>query len=159
MSSILEHCARCLLPVRTFPAGEVIIPEGKRLGSLFFLKEGTVEILKQDVELTTVSCPGAVFGEISVLMKTPHMATVRTVAESSFYVADDAAVLLGDHPEFYEHIACLLANRLTSVSSYLVDLKRQFSSHEDHLGMVDEVLESLLHHQSRTGSGTPPAAA
>lgn len=148
MPSILDHCAKQQIPIRSFPPGTIILPEGERLGALFFLREGTVEILKQDVELTQVSSPGAVFGEISVLMKTPHMATVRTLTESSFYVADDAQALLAAHPEFYEHIARLLAIRLTSVSSYLVDLKRQFASRDDHLGMVDEVLESLLHHQT-----------
>lgn len=147
MSSILDLCAQHQLPIRSFAPGTLILPEGQRLGSLFFLREGSVEILKQDVELTQVSSPGAVFGEISVLMKTPHMATVRTLTDSSFYVADDAQALLAAHPEFYEHIACLLAIRLTSVSAYLVDLKRQFATRDDHLGMVDEVLESLLHHQ------------
>jgi CRP/FNR family transcriptional regulator, cyclic AMP receptor protein len=30
-----------------------------------------------------------------------------------------------------------------------VDLKRQYQDREDHLGMVDEVLESLTHEQGR----------
>ena len=33
------------------------------------------------------------------------------------------------------------------MNSYLVDLKRQFADHGDHLSMVDEVLETLVHHQ------------
>ncbi len=153
MKPILDCCADYQLPLRSFPSGTVIIPEGMRQGSLYVLKQGSVEILKQEVELTCVSSPGAVFGEISVLMKTPHTATVRTLEESSFFVADDAEALLEARPELYRHIASLLASRLTSVSSYLVDLKRQYASREDHLGMVDEVLESLLHHQSRLGPG------
>jgi hypothetical protein len=34
------------------------------------------------------------------------------------------------------------------VTTYLADLQHQFSEREDHLGMVDEVLDSLLHHQN-----------
>jgi hypothetical protein len=50
-------------------------------------------------------------------------------------------------PELAFHIAKLLGQRLRLVTTYLVDLKKQFEQHEDHLGMVDEVLESLVHHQ------------
>ena len=35
------------------------------------------------------------------------------------------------------------------MTTYLVDLKRQFESSGDHLAMVDAVLESLVHHQER----------
>ena len=37
--------------------------------------------------------------------------------------------------------------RLNAMTSYLADLKAQFHDRSDHLGMVDEVLESLMHHQ------------
>jgi hypothetical protein len=33
------------------------------------------------------------------------------------------------------------------MTSYLADLKAQFHDRSDHLGMVDEVLASLMHHQ------------
>ena len=46
------------------------------------------------------------------------------------------------------HVCELLARRLDSLNNYLVDVKRQFEGH-DHIGMVDEVLESLLHRQPR----------
>ena len=52
-------------------------------------------------------------------------------------------------------IARLLARRLQNVTSYLVDLKRQYRDREDHLGMVDEVLDSLAHEQ---GTGFIPAS-
>ena len=62
---------------------------------------------------------------------------------------------LGRHPELALPIARLLARRLQNVTSYLVDLKRQFGDRTDHLGMVEEVLESLAHEQ---GSGFIPAS-
>jgi hypothetical protein len=45
-------------------------------------------------------------------------------------------------------VAELLAQRLNSVTGYLADLKRQYEDHDDHLGMVDEVLETLTHQQA-----------
>ena len=60
---------------------------------------------------------------------------------------------LKEHPDVHLHLSTLLAKRLNSVTSYLVDLKSQFEDHDDHLGMVDEVLESLLHHQPEGGEG------
>lgn len=151
VKSLLEICAECGLPVREVPSGCPILEEGKASGALFILREGAVEIRKQDVELNRVSAPGAIFGEVSLFIHSTPMATVATLRDSSFYVAEDGAGFLEAHPEVNYHIALLLANRLTAVTSYLVDLKHQFASHEDHLGMVDEVLESLLHHQARKG--------
>ena len=34
-----------------------------------------------------------------------------------------------------------------SVTSYLVDVKKQFEDQQSHLGIVDEVLETLVHAQ------------
>jgi hypothetical protein len=42
----------------------------------------------------------------------------------------------------------LLARRLDALNKYLVDVKQQFEGH-DHIGMVDEVLDTLLHRQPR----------
>lgn len=150
--SIIELCREIGLPLHHFPAGELIIEEGVRKGSLFILNEGSVEISKSGVELTDVSASGAVFGEVSQLMNTTPMATVKTLRESSFFVAENAGVLLESHPVIYYHIACLLAARLTSVISYLVDIKKQYGGDDGHLGMMDEVLESLLHLQTGQGS-------
>jgi len=54
-------------------------------------------------------------------------------------------------PAISVHVARLLARRLNAVTTYLVDLKRQYEDRDDHLGMVDEVLESLLQLQTKRG--------
>jgi CRP-like cAMP-binding protein len=145
MSSILDYCRD--QPVKTFGAGEVLLHEGRRAGILYVLAEGRVEIVKRDVQINTVGEPGAIFGEISVLLNVPHMATVRTLTPSRFFVIEKARRFLEIHPDLAFHIAKLLGQRLRLVTTYLVDLKRQFEQEEGHLGMVDEVLESLVHHQ------------
>jgi hypothetical protein len=56
----------------------------------------------------------------------------------------------------------VLANRLNAATTYLVDLKRQFAGYGDHLEMVGEVLETLIHQQERDfqpGSARDPRRA
>ena len=69
MRAILPLCAA--MPERAVPAGQTILQEGQRSGALYVLIEGSVEVLKGDVQVNTVSDPGAVFGEMSVLLDTP----------------------------------------------------------------------------------------
>jgi CRP/FNR family cyclic AMP-dependent transcriptional regulator len=56
----------------------------------------------------------------------------------------DGLKFLQDNPAANVELSRLLAKRLDGVTNYLVDLKQQFSDQDNHLGMVDEVLESLL---------------
>lgn len=157
MSNVLDYCHD--LPLREFAAGDVVLDEGATTGVLYVLVRGKVEIVKGDVQITTVSEPGAVFGEISVLLRQPHMAVVRALERSAFHVAEDPAAFLHSHPEISLAVARLLARRLHLVTTYLVDLKRQFEGSGDHLSMVDEVLEGLVHHQepeSEPGSDRYP---
>jgi len=134
------------LPTQSVPAGEVLLPEGARTGLLFILVDGHVEILKGDVQIEVVTEPGALFGEISALLDTPHMATVKTITPARVVRIDDATKFLRHNPDLALEVARLLAQRLTNVVGYLADLKRQFEGHS-HLGMVDEVLETLVNQQ------------
>ena len=143
MKSTIEICAG--LPEVQVPEGEEILVENGHSGRLYILKEGAVEILKQAIQVNVVTSAGSIFGEVSVLLGRPHMATVRAMEASTFFVIENGESFLRGHPDLNLHIARLLAQRLNSVTNYLVDLKEQFNSREDHLGMVDEVLESILH--------------
>jgi CRP-like cAMP-binding protein len=145
MTTVLGICAP--LPRRRFAAGETVLAEGGTDRVIYVLAEGAVEILKGDVQITTVTEPGSIFGEVSVLLDMPHMATVKTTAPSVFHVAGDPEAFLRSHPEIALAVAALLARRLHSVTTYLVDLKRQFEDQAGHLGLVDEVLEALVHDQ------------
>ena len=46
------------------------------------------------------------------------------------------------------HVSEVLARRLDALNKYLVDVKQQFEG-DDHLSMVDEVLEVLMNRQRR----------
>lgn len=142
------HVCQGQLPERTFAAGETLLAEGTRAGVLYILAEGAIEVVKEDVQIATFTEPGAVFGEISVLLDTPHTATVRTTAPSRCFVVDDPPAFLRSAPDVALHVARLLAKRLHAMTTYLVDLKHQFADQADHLGMVDEVLDALSHAQA-----------
>lgn len=145
MADLLALCAH--LPRRTFAGGETILAEGGNAGVLYILERGEIEVLKGDFQVATVDTPGAFFGDMSVLLDQPHMATVRALGDVSLFVADDPRSFLESNPTIALSLARLLARRLHSVTTYLVDLKRQFEDRDDHLAMVDEVLEALVHHQ------------
>jgi len=136
------------LPVRRVAAGEMVIEQGSKTGCLFILIEGKVEIVKNDEVLTSSGRPGDIFGDLSALLDLPHTTSVRAVSESSFHVAEDARNFLEQNPSVLMHLCELLARRLVSANDYLVNLKQQFEGH-DHLGMVDKMLESLLHRHPR----------
>ena len=142
---MLDFCGN--LTVRCFGPGEELLKEGQRSGLLFILVSGAVEVRKGNIRISTVSEPGALFGEVSVLLDTPHTATVRTLQDTSFHVTDDPLVFLRSNPGIAMELARLLAGKLHLVTTYLADLKQQFADSGNHLEMVDEVLEGLLHHQ------------
>ena len=149
MAGFLElirgHATRNVAP------GEVIIEQGSPAGPLLVLIEGEVEILRDDVRVAKAAQPGAVFGEMSVLLGCAHTATVRSLKPGSIAVIEAPHQFLASSAAASLQVASLLARRLDALNKYLVDVKRQYEGH-DHLGMVDEVLETLMHRQPR-----PPA--
>ena len=135
-------------PVRILAAGEIVLAQGDRTGLLLVLIEGQVEVVKDDVTVATVSEPGAIFGDLSALLGIPHTAAVRAMRASSFHVVADPRAFLERNPSACLHLCELLAKRLDAVNKYLVDVKKQYEGH-DHLGMVDGVLDALMHRHPR----------
>jgi CRP-like cAMP-binding protein len=136
------------LPIRSVAAGENLIAQGSMTGCLFILVEGKVEIVKNAEVLATSSRAGDIFGDLSALLDLPHTTAVRAVTATRVYVAENARQFLEQNPPVLMHLCELLARRLVSANDYLVNLKHQFEGH-DHLGMVDKMLDSLLHRHPR----------
>ena len=120
-------------------------------GPLLVLIEGEVEILRDNVRVARTAQAGAVFGEMSVLLGCAHTATVRALKPSRFAIIENPRQFLTSSADASFHVAGLLAKRLDALNKYLVDVKRQYEGH-DHLGMVDEVLGTLMHRQPRAQS-------
>lgn len=129
------------LQVRHVAAGEELLGEGARTGLTFVLVEGVVAIEAGGFLIKRVSEPGAVLGEISALLDIPHTARAVAVEPSSVYVL--AAADLTAEPALLLAVARLLATRVHGLTSYLVDLRRQYGDEETHLGLMAEVLSEL----------------
>jgi len=142
MRDILEYCVGGAK--RSFSAGAEIIHEGGRTGHLYVLIEGRLDVVKGDTVVATLTEPGAVLGEMSVLLDQPHTATVRAAQDSVIYEIDDAASFLRQQPAVALVIARMLAQRLNVANTYLADLKRQYAGHGNHLAMVGDLLQSMI---------------
>ena len=142
MADILDYCSE-LAEIR-FKSGQIMLPEGERLGKLLVLIEGQVEVIRERTQVTHVDEPGSIFGEMAVLLDMPHSATVKALSEVRAYEIPDALTFLEAQPEMSLHIATMLARRLYYTTSYLVDLQQQASGKRQDLDLVDQILSTLV---------------
>jgi CRP-like cAMP-binding protein len=133
---------------RELPAGAVLLRQGSRSGKLYILIAGTIEVKREETLVTTINEPGAMFGEMSALLDVDHTANVIAATPITVYEFADAKGFLQSDPQVALTVARKLAQRLNTVTTYLVDLKRQYAGHSNHLGMVSEVLASLVYQQA-----------
>ena len=84
------------LPVATYQVGDTVLAAGTTSGRLLVLKTGAVEVMKDGMQIAEVSEPGAVFGELSMLLDQPHTADVRALEVTEFHVADATSLLTDD---------------------------------------------------------------
>ncbi len=147
MADLLTHCAQ--LPKRRIDAGSAITEQGDAGGAVFVLVEGTVSIERDDTVLAVIDTPGALLGEMSTVLQRPSSATVRAVTDATLLEAADGAAFLREHPDVMLEVARTLATRLDNLTGHLVEVKRQYGGDSGHLGMLDDVLSALMHHQGR----------
>jgi CRP-like cAMP-binding protein len=133
---------------QNLPAGTLLLKQGTRSGKLYILLEGTVEVRRDDTLVAAISEPGALFGEMSALLDIDHTANVIAATPVTVYQFNDAKSFLQSDPQVSLTVARKLAQRLNTVTTYLVDLKRQYAGHGNHLGMVSQVLASLVYQQT-----------
>src|SRR5256886_17057817 len=117
MREILDYCAGGVQ--RDVSAGAFVVHEGHTTGHLYVLIEGRLEVIKGDTVVATITEPGAVLGEMSVLLDKPHTATVRAAAGSVIYEINDAASFLRQPPSVAILIARTLARPLHVANTYL----------------------------------------
>jgi CRP-like cAMP-binding protein len=147
------------LPLRTVPAGDVLIAEDSPPGPMYVLVSGTSSIEREGVPFARIAHPGAIFGEMSVVLGHPATATVRAHTELVVREIADAEAFFHDRPGAALAVLRMTAERLDGMTRYLVDVKAQFAGQEGHLGMVDRILDTLVHHQApaqHTGSARDP---
>ena len=79
MRAVLDYCTGATR--REVPTGTFVLHEGSKTGHLFVLLEGRLEVIKGDSVVAVLTEPGAMLGEMSVLLDQPHTATVRAAAD------------------------------------------------------------------------------
>lgn len=157
MSDLLPLVAD--LPLRTVPAGDVLLPEDADPGPMYVLVSGTASIEREGVAFARISHAGAIFGEMSVVLDQPTTATVRAQTDLVVHEISDPMAFLTARPGVALAVLRMTAQRLDGMTRYLVDVKGQFAEMGGHLGMVDAILDTLIHHQAppvRTGSARDP---
>jgi CRP/FNR family cyclic AMP-dependent transcriptional regulator len=140
-------------------AGDVLIEAGAELSQMFVLVSGAVTIESDGAAFARIDTPGAIFGEMSVVLERPASATVRAMTDIDVRVIGDPDTFLRERPEATLVILRTTASRLDGLTRYLVDVKQQFAEQEGHLGMVGQILDTLVHHQgppTRSGSARDP---
>lgn len=147
MRDILDHCGG--IPLEHRAAGTILLPQGETTGRVYVLAEGRIEVVRGGHQITVLSEPGSLIGELSILLGIPHIATAKALGPVKVHVIDDAATYFSTHPDLAWLLARLLAKRLNAATTYLVDLKNQFAGFGDHHEMVSEVLETLIHQQEQ----------
>jgi len=146
------------LPEVAFAPGETVIKEGGSAGALWILVSGALKVTKGGVIVNSITRPGAMVGEIAVLLDTVNSATVEATVPSVLRHAADGNALLASDPTITRLVAIGLAERLNFVTTYLVDLKQQYGD-APGLSMVSDVLARLAERQAtgaRPGSARDP---
>ena len=147
------------LPSRHAAAGEELLHEGGRSGSLLILVAGEVEVRRGDVTLAVVGEPGACLGEISVLLDRAHGATVVARTDVEVREAADAMALLTSDPRIGIAVAAVLAHRIDVLNAYLSDVLHQYGGAGGHLSLLHDVLADLATSRPQpieTGSAREP---
>ena len=64
-------------PEQAFAAGQVVVCEGDAGGAIWVLVAGALQVVKGAVLVNTITRPGALVGEVSVLLNARYGATVQ----------------------------------------------------------------------------------
>lgn len=129
---------------RTLQDGDTLLQEGVRSGTLYVLVGGALEVRRGGVPVVVIAEPGAVVGELGLLLDSPASADVIAVGATTVREIADVEEFFDSYPGFARYLATMLARRLWQISTYLSDLKAQFAGRDDIFGLMPAVLQELL---------------
>jgi CRP-like cAMP-binding protein len=130
-------------PTRTLAPGEILIAAGEAGGELYVLERGRLSVEREGVPLATIAEPGALIGEMSVLLGVDHSATVRAETESTVRVIHDAIPFLERTPLMALHVATLACERLDRTSALLVELRKETEGKASEQGLLSRIFSAL----------------
>jgi len=119
--SLIRELARALKPIVCLP-GDYIFRYGQMGTEMYFISQGTVEIISPDQEtVLALLGPGQFFGEIAVLEQRRRNASARVLELCRLYVLSRKALqeVLEHYPDFAAHVHEVAQRR--RYESYLSD--------------------------------------
>ncbi len=113
--------------VHFFQDGEIIIEEGS-VGTDFFRlvsAQGGLKVTVAGKEISRITKPGEIFGEMAGLLNLPRQATVTSIGESIIeaYNIDDLDVIIKDYPEVALIFMRTLVTRLITANRKLAGIE------------------------------------
>jgi CRP-like cAMP-binding protein len=129
---------------RSLRPEEVLITQGVGGGDLFILEYGALAVERDGVEIATLTEPGTLVGEMSVLLGTHNSATVRSVRDSRVRVIRNAKRYLASDPALSLSIAALVAGRLEATSALLVEMSNEHVGKPTEQGLLRRIFSAVL---------------
>ena len=130
-------------PQRRLATGEVLIRAGEAGGELYVLEAGRLVVERDGVDIAIIAEPGALIGEMSVLLGVDHSATVRAEAETTVRVVEAAIPFLERTPLMALHVATLACERLDRTSALLVELRKESEGKAEEQGLLSRIFNAL----------------
>ena len=155
MADLLELSTH--LPEVEIEPGYEILREGEESGAIWILVLGELRVRRGTTVVDWIDRPGAVLGEMAVLLGTAATATVEAIEPSRLRYAANGEEFLAD-PAVMRLVAVGLAERLNLVTTYLSDLQDQYGDAPE-MDMVREVLKRQMDRYvraSKPASGGDP---
>jgi CRP-like cAMP-binding protein len=143
MADLLELSSH--LPEVEIDSGHEILREGERSGAIWILVSGELRVRRGTTVVEWIDQPGAVLGEMAVLLGVAATASVEASEPSRLRYAENGEEFLAD-PTVTHLVAVGLAERLNLVTTYLADLQDQYGDAPE-MDMIREILERLMDRQ------------
>lgn len=118
-------------PVKSLPAGALLIEAGEAGGELYVLETGRLAVERDGIDIAEISEAGALIGEMSVLLGVDHSANVRALTPVRVRLIDDGIRWLEINPIAALHVATLACQRLNATSAMLVEMRKEAGGHKE----------------------------
>ena len=101
--------------VKSFMAGEILAEEGDKSKNFFVLIEGKIGVFKGGTKITEFDKEGTIIGELSMILKRPRTATIKSLSEGSVLVVEgELEDIVRLYPDYSKKLIKSLAERLAN---------------------------------------------
>ncbi len=123
----------------TYKNGQTIFLEGDDSHDLYILVSGKLGIFKGNTEITHISEPGSIFGEMSFILRSTRTASVKAEndVQALCIPENQISTIINDYPEIAREITSALAQRLDETSRAVYGLKEACENLPDAVIMTD----------------------